>query len=241
MKVHLFPVLFLALALTSWVACAGEDTPVTTDNPAAEIGDDVAVEVTPDAVVGEEVTIVPDVTPEEGVVVGDEGVSIDPIVGEEVTPEVEVEVCTPNCGTKVCGDDGCQGLCGTCDDPTKPAPCSVTVVRPAIGPWSGDSDRTAGGTSVSGDAAGSAAGSAATSAAGSGTGSGARSRTGSGARSTDGSAAATRSAATARSWTASNGTSGAPAGTALPQAARRASKDKAQASLRSPRARSARG
>ena len=27
--------------------------------------------------------------------------------------------CTPNCGSNVCGDDGCGGSCGTCSDPEK--------------------------------------------------------------------------------------------------------------------------
>ena len=28
--------------------------------------------------------------------------------------------CTRSCGTRVCGDDGCGGTCGSCSDPTKP-------------------------------------------------------------------------------------------------------------------------
>jgi len=125
MKVQLFPVLFLALAL-SWVACASsDDTPVTGDVLQEVTGDEVIAEVTPDTVTTEEVTIHPDVVGTEEVTIVPDGV-----VGEEVTvvPDVtdtaEVEVCTPTCGTKVCGDDGCQGLCGTCDDPTKPV-CST--------------------------------------------------------------------------------------------------------------------
>ena len=38
--------------------------------------------------------------------------------------EVEVDACPPTCAGKQCGDDGCGGLCGTCDDPTKPI-CSL--------------------------------------------------------------------------------------------------------------------
>lgn len=30
-------------------------------------------------------------------------------------------LCTPNCAGKVCGDDGCGGMCGTCVDPAKPS------------------------------------------------------------------------------------------------------------------------
>ena len=38
--------------------------------------------------------------------------------GEVGSPDlkVEVDVCTPNCEGKECGDDGCGGTCGECDD-----------------------------------------------------------------------------------------------------------------------------
>ena len=42
--------------------------------------------------------------------------TIDPADGGDDTPDPDVP-CVPACDGKVCGDDGCGGDCGTCDDP----------------------------------------------------------------------------------------------------------------------------
>ncbi len=58
-----------------------------------------------------------------------------PVVGCKTAgacqPSGACPVCTPSCVGKVCGDDGCGGLCGVCVDPAKPScvggACSACV------------------------------------------------------------------------------------------------------------------
>jgi len=140
---------FLSLALFSWVACAASDeAPGPTGDAVADGNLDAVegAEATPEGIVDTPIETTPDATPDVTIdtkpdtTPGDEGtVNPDaevpapdaeiPSPDAEIPPpdvtDVPAEVCVPDCtGNKICGDDGCQGLCGTCDDPTKPV-CAV--------------------------------------------------------------------------------------------------------------------
>ena len=51
-------------------------------------------------------------------------------VGETCSATGNCVACKPSCAGKVCGDDGCGGSCGTCQDPTKAACSAGQCVNP---------------------------------------------------------------------------------------------------------------
>ena len=58
-----------------------------------------------------------------------------PVDAEDAAAEVEV-VCVPECDGKDCGDDGCGGLCGTCEDGQYcDHRCQWLVCLPGGDPW----------------------------------------------------------------------------------------------------------
>ncbi len=114
--------LSFALVLGFGLACG------TSDNGGTDLTEpDVAGDLAADIVVGDEVAT-PDVVEAVEAVeaeIAEPGLDVAEVEADQGGTddnytEVEVDVCNPDCTGKVCGDDKCGGLCGTCDDATKP-------------------------------------------------------------------------------------------------------------------------
>ena len=99
---------WMIAVIVLWMpACGGEtSTPEGEDAPAVEVAADATAEVIPSDLVEAEfiATEIVDL---------DDGASED-IPGTE--PDAAPDVCLPHCDGKECGDDGCGGICGECDD-----------------------------------------------------------------------------------------------------------------------------
>lgn len=106
---------FLALTIAlglAWAACGGSGGPVVPEDVLGDTPGDLATDPGTD-------TFVPDEGRDPGTdtFVPDEGQDpgTDTFVPEDVTPDVEPDVCAPDCGVRICGPspNGC-GSCGEC-------------------------------------------------------------------------------------------------------------------------------
>ncbi|MBM4370594.1 MAG: hypothetical protein FJ098_03025 [Deltaproteobacteria bacterium] len=74
------------------------------DRQLPDTGTDIAADAAPDSL--------PDVPRQDLTVDTGTDILTQPDTGEDVAPDT----CQPACGGKDCGDDGCAGTCGTCDE-----------------------------------------------------------------------------------------------------------------------------
>ena len=94
----------------------GDIFPDRTGSP-TDVMPDAAADAGPDRVADAVTDMALDLTPHD--------------VGDEPPPDILPDTCQPDCGGKMCGDDGCGGICGLCEGAQEICDQGQCVCQPA--------------------------------------------------------------------------------------------------------------